>query len=93
MGRMTISHSEDRRRLMGLTGRRVGHGRQVSDEELDRALAAGTVELTRPNARAVSCTRATCRRIVGPEQARQLWIDGVKRGFLCLNDCWNLGGR
>jgi hypothetical protein len=82
----------DRRHRTVLEGRIVGHGRQVSDEELDRALAAGKLELTRPNARAVSCVRVSCRRIVGPEQARQLWIDGHKRGFPCLNDCWNLGG-
>jgi hypothetical protein len=82
----------DGRRRTILDGRIVGHGRQVSDDELDRALAARKVELTRPNARAIRCTRRTCSRLVGPEQARQLWIDGVKRGFLCLNDCWNLGG-
>lgn len=82
----------DRRRCTMLDGRKIGHGRQVSDDELDRALAAGRLELTRPNARAIRCTRASCSRIIGEGQARRLYLDGVQRGYLCLNDCWNLGG-
>lgn len=66
-------------------------GRQVSDDELDRALAAHVLELTRPNARAVQCCRASCRRIIPEGQGRRLWIDGHARGFLCLTDAYNLG--
>lgn len=63
----------------------------VSEDELDRALLAGKVEVTRANARPVRCARAGCRRIAGAGQARRLWIDGHARGFLCVSDCWNLG--
>lgn len=66
-------------------------GRQVSDDELDRALAAHVLELTRPNARAVACARASCRRIIPEGQGRRLWIDGHARGFLCFTDALHLG--
>lgn len=69
----------------------VRRGVQVMDAELDAALAAGVVQLTRPNARPVRCCRVGCRRLCGVGVARRLWLDGHARGFLCESDCWNLG--
>jgi hypothetical protein len=56
----------------------------VSAAELDTAIAARRVELTRRNARPVRCTLETCRRLCKVGEAARLWIDGHKRGFLCL---------
>lgn len=61
--------------------------RRVTPDELDRALAAGKAELTRPNARPVRC--AMCGRLCGVGQALRLWIDGFKRGFLCRSCQWD----
>lgn len=56
----------------------------LSAVELDTAFAAGKAQLTRLNVRSVRC--AHCRRKCHPGNARRLWIDAHKRGFLCL-DC------
>ena len=55
----------------------------VTAAELDRAVAAGTAEVTRPNARPIRCTVVECRRSCLVGQARRLWIDGHLRGFAC----------
>jgi hypothetical protein len=57
----------------------------VTAGELDRAVAAGKVQLTRANARPVKCGH--CRALCPRGQAVRLWIDGHKRGFLCLAKC------
>jgi hypothetical protein len=59
-------------------------GRQVSDRELEVALAAGKLQLTRRNARVVRCCLAECRALVPVGTGRRLWLDGFARGFLCL---------
>lgn len=61
----------------------------VTAAELDRALAAGKAEITRTNARPVRCAVIECRRLCGVGQARRLWIDGHKRGFVCQSCQWN----
>ena len=57
----------------------------VTAEEIDRAIRARKFELTRGNARVIKC--AHCRQLCQPGEARRLWIDGFKRGFLCLARC------
>lgn len=57
--------------------------------ELDRAIAAGTAELTRGNERVVRCTVERCGRLCGVGQARRLWIDGHARGFACQSCQWD----
>lgn len=57
----------------------------VTAGELDRALEAGKLEVTRANARPVKCS--FCRILCAIGAARRLWIDGHKRGFLCLKRC------
>lgn len=57
----------------------------IAAAELDRACAAGKVELTRPNRKATGC--AHCRRLIQVGTGRRVWIDGHARGFLCLGCC------
>jgi hypothetical protein len=55
----------------------------ITVAELDRAAAAGKVELTRGNARPVRCATQGDRRLIPEGQGRRVWIDGHARGFLC----------
>lgn len=57
----------------------------VTARELDLAMHAGVLEVTRSNERPVRC--ALCSTHCPPGWARRLWIDGHKRGFLCLVNC------
>lgn len=56
----------------------------IPASEWDRALAAGVVQVTRPNARPVRCV--VCQRRCGERMARRVWLDGHARGFGCY-DC------
>lgn len=80
----TISRSEGAA-LLRLQRRR----RMVTVLELDRAIAAGTAELTRGNERVVRCTVERCGRLCGIGQARRLWIDGHAHGFVCQSCQWD----
>lgn len=71
----------------------MGLGLRVSVEELDRAVANGKAELTRTNSRTVRCNIDGCRRLCGAGQARRLWIDGHKRGFVCESCQWDTSLR
>lgn len=55
----------------------------IAAGELDTAARAGKVATTRPNARPVRCAAQGCRRLMGPGQARRVFVDGHARGFLC----------
>jgi len=57
----------------------------IGAAELDRAVVAGKVELTRPNKRAVGC--AHCGRLMQVGAGRRVWLDGHARGFLCQGCC------
>lgn len=57
----------------------------VTAAEIDRAIENRKLEITRANARPIRC--AHCRVLCGRGEARRLWIDGHKRGFLCLKRC------
>jgi hypothetical protein len=63
----------------------------VTAGELDRAMNARKLELTRRNARAVKCQ--CCGHICPPGTAARLWIDGHKRGYLRLVPCAQGLGR
>ena len=55
----------------------------VSPEEMDRATAAGRVQITgRANARAVRCNLSHCRTLLAVGVGRRLYIDGERRGFI-----------
>jgi uncharacterized small protein (DUF1192 family) len=82
---VTFERADVRRRLYTLQ-RKV---RMISVTELDQAIAAGKAELSRPNARPVRCAIDRCRRLCGVGQARQVWIDGHRRGFACQSCQWN----
>ena len=52
----------------------------ITAEELDRALAAGKVQLTRTNQRPVHCE--CCGRPCAPGTVVRVFVDGHARGFL-----------
>lgn len=64
----------------------MNYGRQVGDDELEVAMAAGKIRLTVRNKRPVFCCRIACRKVVPEGTGRRLWVDGFARGFLCTDD-------
>ncbi len=62
----------------------------IAAGELDVAARAGKVEFTRPNVRPVRCAVEPCRRLMGPGQARRVWVDGHGRGFACGACQWTV---
>ena len=63
----------------------------VTDAEMDRAIACRRLQVTRANARPVRCV--SCRALCAIGEARRLWLDGHKRGFLCLVKCLKALGQ
>ena len=59
----------------------------VTAEQLDIAVAAGVARVAGPNLRPCRC--AVCGRLCGDGQARRLWIDGHRRGYVCRSCQWD----
>jgi hypothetical protein len=62
----------------------------ITAEELDRAAAAGVVAFGRGNARPVRCSVQTCRRLMGVNQAKRIYVDATGRGFACGACQWTV---
>ena len=56
---------------------------RLTDEVLDRAVAARQLQFGRFNRRAVRCVVEGCARLVPPGHAEQVIIEGRVVGFAC----------
>lgn len=62
----------------------------VTAEQMDTAIQARVVHLGIVNKHAIWCCVERCRRACLAGEARELWVDGVKRGYACATCTWGL---